>query len=115
MEFVGAKTVAFDETSYMMEIWNEDGTSSVGGPYPYSIGSYSADSLFMFSDGASGIGLDCTNSYGHQYPEGWGIKIPPGFTLNWGTETFDVLPTRVSLDGLQITRAQTGDEVYLRQ
>lgn len=76
-------------------------------PYSYSIGQYYPDSLFL----SQGAGTDRTNSYGHKFPEGWGVKIPPACNLYFG----EYWPTRISMDGQKIYRAQTGDEVYIKE
>ena len=66
----------------------------------YSIGSYSADSVFIPSGGGP------TSTYGHQYPEGWGIKLPPGFILDLNVGGYFV----ISSDGQYIY--QIDDAVY---
>jgi len=106
--YVGNKLLKFNTANtYTITITREDGTTDSSGPYSYSIGDYYPDSLFL----SVGVGADCTNSYGHQYSEGWGVKIPPGYDLRFG----EYWPTRISLDGNKIYRAQTGDEVYIKQ
>jgi hypothetical protein len=68
---------------------------SLGGSY--SIGSYSADSVFIRT---------ANDTYGHQYPEGWGIKLPPGFRLDLNVGGYFV----ISSDGRYIY--QIDDAVY---
>ena len=74
--------------------------------FSYSIGDFYPDSLCYCTNR-----INCTNAYGHQHPEGFGQKIPPGYDLKLG----EVVPTRISLDGSTIYRIMTGDRVYKKQ
>ncbi|WP_445738042.1 hypothetical protein [Mariniflexile sp.] len=108
LTYQGKVTLHFDsENTYTKSVYNEDGSLAWSLPYNYSLGAYYSDSLFF----GQGPGANCTNSYGHQYDEGWGMKLPPGYVLNFG----EYAPSRVSEDGQQIYRLQTGDDVYAKQ
>jgi hypothetical protein len=99
-EFYFDKEATFTVTSYNVP---PQPNSSASG-FPYRIGAYSPDSLFLRTPGS-----DATNSYGHQYPEGWGLKLPPGydlFILN------DYFPSRLTKDGKYIYRGDHGDMIY---
>lgn len=85
-------------------------TTEAAYPHSYSIGVYHPDSLFLsYGPGSNGL-----NSYGHQYPEGWGLKLPPGYDLELDTGN-EYFPSRLSKDGEYIYRAQNGDMVYRRK
>jgi hypothetical protein len=75
--------------------------------FPFRIGSYSPDSLFL---GMPGYGP--TNSYGHQFPEGWGLKLPPGYELFLFS---DYYPSRLSKDGRYIYRGDSGDMIFRKK
>lgn len=68
----------------------------------YSIGSYSSDSLFIPQGGGP------TSTYAHQYPEGWGFKLPPGYNLSLAGYV-----CRLSKDGSFFY--EVGDYVYAKQ
>lgn len=70
----------------------------------YKTGSYFPDSLFISSTG------NATNTYAHQFKEGWGLKLPPGYELNIA----GYIQSRISKDGQYLYVAQAGDRVFKR-
>ncbi|HTK19212.1 MAG TPA: Ig-like domain-containing protein [Mucilaginibacter sp.] len=108
--------LAFGETLTVTAIGIPPAPNSSAGGYSYTVGSYQPDSLFI----SPGPGSNATNSYGHQFPEGWGWKLPPGYELKMyiyvgGQLVDNNIPSRISKDGLYIYRGYGGDMVYKKK
>ncbi len=99
-QYYGRRTIFFNtDNTYEQKVYDKDDNPINGNTNSYFIGEYSADSIF--TPGSIG-------SYGHQYPEGWGLKIPPGFLLNLGFFGANTL----SLDGKYMYWTNGGDMIF---